>query len=656
MSNYLFSGYEFNSELKADFKLQNLLQSQAGEDQQMSLKLLNRQSEGFAIGAKTPHGQTPQFVLDQIIGGITQNIITLDSSTSILALNCNVDLGNSYKIQNSIAPTDDRDLANKLYVDNLARVISIGLSTNTSGLGITGSPIIDSGDINIDLSSLLQNFSELSGDGLVQKTGVDSFTTFAPSLTDGQVLTTNAGTFAWEDLERVTSIGLTTASTGLFITNTPITDSGNINVDLSSRLENISNLSSLGVVFKDGIDTFTTTPIGSVGQFLGVNGSGQPEWQSAGTVTSVAMTTSSGLSVTGSPITSSGTLGLILNTPLQNFANIATDGLILKTGSSYLTSAVPAQNGMLLSSTNSGTAITWVPPESGGNVSGPSDSLNNSLAVWSGTTGRSLGSASSATFHNGLLTTPTISVELLANNNASSIRVVTPMYIDDLGGYSVTASYGYLNSNGSTGTGSGSNSYSIRCNNRVLASEFNANSSITLKNILARDSEIEDEALEIFKQISYTKYNYKDVIKEGDGEYFGVIAEELREVAPHFVNNNKMFIPNIYSNGEMEKVGENYTISVEGVLPEIAGDKVKVHTVDKALELDIISHNDSRMLVKSVEDLHQCEQLPSKVFVYGTYEDSPTVAKNKMFELGCVVLKNALHRIEQLENKVNNLC
>ena len=45
----------------------------------MSLKLLNRQSEGFLIGTKTPYGATPQFVLDQITGGVTQNLITLDS-------------------------------------------------------------------------------------------------------------------------------------------------------------------------------------------------------------------------------------------------------------------------------------------------------------------------------------------------------------------------------------------------------------------------------------------------------------------------------------------------------------------------------------------------------------------------------------------------
>jgi hypothetical protein len=837
MSNYLFSGYEFTSDLNASFKLQNLLQSQTGEEQQMSIKLLNRQSEGFAIGAKTPYGQTPKFVLDQIIGGSTQNLITLDSNTSQLGLNFNVDLGNTYKVQNSIAPTDGGDLANKLYVDNLARLRSLDLTTNTNAFSITKNTDVENPIFNIDLSNVLQNFSDLSSDGLVHKTGTDSFTTFAPSVTDGQVLTTNAGTFAWQDLSRVTSIGLTTntnalaitgspvtdtgdinidistslqnfsnlntaglleqtgvdtynvlplgsnnqvlvinndslswtnfnrvtsigitsntdalsitgtpitdngdinvdvssslqnlsnisgtgfikqtgadtftnfaapvtdnqvivssggdfgwtdfnrvtsigltsASTGLSITNTPITDNGNINVDLSARLENISNLSSLGIVVKDDIDTFSTTPIGSMGQFLGVNGSGQLEWQNTGTVTSIAMTTSSGLSVTGTPITNNGTLGLTLDAPLQNFNNLATDGLVIKSGTSYSTSTIPAVSGQILESTGSG--VQWITPQGGGNVNGTGSSTLNALAVWNNTAGTSIknssvtvsgtsiyaygfvgnyisSSSGTVSLYNQLYVTPsearcqsTFKVNTIQSNGNSFIRSWSPIAIN--GSLGESHSYGYLNSSGNTGTGSGYNNYSLFCNDRVKASEFNATSSRTIKNILARDKEIEDEAISLFRQIAYTKYQYKDTVKEGEGEYFGVIAEELREVAPHFVNDNKMFIPNIYSDGEVEKVSQYYTIYVHNELPEITGNKVKIHTENKVLELDIMLTVKGKIMVTSEEEL------PKKVFVYGTYEDSPTVAKNKMFELGCVVLKNALHRIEQLEEKVNRLC
>ena len=244
MSNYLFSGYEFSSELKADFKLRNLLQAQVGEEQQMSLILLNRQSEGFLIGTKTPYGATPQFVLDQIIEGVTQNIITLDSNIGQLGLNLNIDLGNTYKIQNSIDPTDDGDLTNKLWVENLARVRTIDLTAGTNGLSITKNTDIENPVFNIDLSIPLQNFSDLSTNGLVHKIGADNFNTFAAGV-DGQVLVTTASTFAWTDLARVTSIGLTTNTSSLSISGGPVIDSGDINIDVSSSLQNLSPLTSL---------------------------------------------------------------------------------------------------------------------------------------------------------------------------------------------------------------------------------------------------------------------------------------------------------------------------------------------------------------------------------------------------------------------------
>ena len=821
MSNYLFSGYSFSSELNANFKLQNLLQTQAGEEQQMSLKLLNRQSEGFAIGTKTPHGQTPQFVLDQTIGGSTQNLITLDSSTGQLGLNFNVDLGNTYKVQNSIAPTDDGDLANKLYVDNLARVISIGLSTNTSGLAITGSPIIDSGDINIDLSSLLQNFSDLSSNGLVHKTGADSFTTFAPSSTDGQVLTTNAGTFAWQDLSRVksiglttntnalaitgspvtdtgdinidistslqnfsnlntaglleqtgadtynvlplgsnnqvlvinndslswtdfnrvtsigittntdalsitgtpitdngdinvdvssslqnlsnlagtglikqtgadtftnfapsvtdgqvlvttggdfswtdfnrvTSIGLTTASTGLSITNTPITDNGNINVDLSARLENVSNLSSLGLVVKDGSETFTTTAIGNQDEFLGVDANGDLIWSTVGTVTSVGITGGDGITVSGSPITTNGNIGLTLDANLESLANLATDGVLYKTSNVMSALAIPATNGQIIQSNNG--SIEWITPASSGNVTGTGASTLNSLPKITNATTTAI-SPSSILVENdtdlnisGLLKVDTLKTTsnqdfMSFNSGENRAYIHKSLRIPDGAGHDITSSYGFLNSAGETGTFSGTtpSTYSIDCHNRVLAQEFNAHSSKTIKNILGKNKEITQEALDFFEQLDIVKYQYKDIIKEGDHEYFGVIAEELKEVLPHYVNDHHKFIPNIYCKGTVKKSLNEYYITIDGELPDIKGNKVQVYTDNKCLELEI-THTGNSILSTTTDT-----ELPKEVFVYGTYEYSPTVAYNKLWGLGFVALKGIKNKMEFLEKQVQKL-
>lgn len=750
MSNYLFSGYEFSSELKADFKLQNLLQAQVGEEQQMSLKLLNRQSEGFLIGAKTPYGETPQFVLDQIIGGVTQNIITLDSNIGQLGLNLNIDLGNTYKIQNSIDPTDDGDLTNKLWVENLARVrtidltrgtnglsitkntdienpvfnidlstplqnfsdlstnglvhkigadnfntfaagvdgqvlvttantfawtdlarvTSIGLTTNTSSLSISGGPVIDSGDINIDVSSSLQNLSNLAGTGLIKQTGVDTFTNFAAPVADNQVIVSSGGDFITTNFTRVTSIGLTSASTGLSITNTPIIDSGNINVELAARLENISNLSSLGIVVKDDIDTFSTTPIGSNGQFLGINGSGQLEWQNTGTVTSVGMTTSSGLSITGSPIIASGTLNLTLDTTLQNFNNLATNGLVIKSGSSYTTSTLPPLSGQILQSTGAG--VQWVTPQSGGNVSGTGSSTNNALAVWDNTTGTSIKNSGLTLSGNDLYAYnhyadgiyprssqfnlgsywSIVGSELRGAGTfkTNSMEADSGSYINVSSTLSLTGadyrsySYGYINSRGETGMGSDYVPYGLICSNRIQASEFNATSSREVKNVLSRGEEIEAEALELFDKIEHVKYQYKDTVKDGSGEYLGVIAEELRKVAPHFVNDNEMHVPDIYDMGKVSSYGEGkYLITLNKEYPEFLEADVKILLEGKELNLKASPYDLKTILVNSEEEL------PDDVFVYGTYKNAPTVSYVKRLEHLSVVVKRLKREIEQLK-------
>lgn len=56
-----------------------------------------------------------------------------------------------------------------------------------------------------------------------------------------------------------------------------------------------------------------------------------------GTVTSVAMTVPTGIGVTGSPITTSGTFALTLNNDLAAVENLATTGLVVRTGASTWT-------------------------------------------------------------------------------------------------------------------------------------------------------------------------------------------------------------------------------------------------------------------------------------------------------------------------------
>ena len=92
---------------------------------------------------------------------------------------------------------------------------------------------------------------------------------------------------------------------------------------------------------------------GTSGQVLQSNGASAPSWVNAatGSVTSVAMTVPSFLSVSGSPITSSGTLAVTLSGTALPIANGGTNSTATPTAG-----AVPYGTGTAFAFTSAGTA------------------------------------------------------------------------------------------------------------------------------------------------------------------------------------------------------------------------------------------------------------------------------------------------------------
>lgn len=231
MSNFLFNGFEFD-ELNSSFKLQNVCPIYSGETGQMKLPLLNNQNSGYVLNTSTLYNNNPDFLLNQ---QIDTNIVTLlkyDGTNDIFKFYKNINLQNSSRISNSLDPINDKDLVTKSFLESSigsfgdGSVTSVGVSTSTNGLSITGSPITVSGTININLSNQLQNLSSL---------GMGSA---------NQVLATGASNnFVWKSVGTVTSVGINTPiNSGIIITNTPIIDLGNINIDLASNLKAFNTL------------------------------------------------------------------------------------------------------------------------------------------------------------------------------------------------------------------------------------------------------------------------------------------------------------------------------------------------------------------------------------------------------------------------------
>jgi len=275
MSNFLYNGFDFN-ELNSKFQLKNISSIYVGEIGQMRLPLLNNQNNGYALNNSTLYNTTPDFLLEK---QIDTNIITLlkyDGTNDIFKFYKTIDLQNNVRIKNSLNPIEPQDLVTKSFLESSiggfgdGSVTSVGISTSTNGLAITGSPITVSGTININLSNQLQNFSSL-GMGTVN-----------------QVLATGvSNNLVWKNVGTVTSVGLNTPiNSGITITNTPIIDSGSIAIDLSSNLK-----------------AFNTLGYGLNGQVLTID-NGAYSW----------VTPLSGGNVTGSSSTSINALALWNNT------------------------------------------------------------------------------------------------------------------------------------------------------------------------------------------------------------------------------------------------------------------------------------------------------------------------------------------------------
>ena len=236
--------------------------------------------------------------------------------------------------------------------------------------------------------------------------------------------------------------------------------------------------------------------------------------------------------------------------------------------------------------------------------------------------------------------------------------------------------YAYLTLNGrdkwETGEGNGPGYYSLRCLGRVQAGEFNATSSIEKKNVKAKAEDVESEVLNIFKQMPLFKYDLKDPIRDGYGDRYGLVAEELAKVLPQAVNPAWQFVPNIMQKCKIEKNGLLFELHFEKDLPDFKGNQIEVLFLEDPLTAKDIcestSQEEGQKVVFDIKDkgvnylicsLASTESKKPVIsegrlyFARGTYEYCPTVAKDQVFEIALVVLQNVVKRLEKLEQNTN---
>lgn len=166
-----------------------------------------------------------------------------------------------------------------------------------------------------------------------------------------------------------------------------------------------------------------------------------------------------------------------------------------------------------------------------------------------------------------------------------------PFHVAKADGYPGGQTYGYLSVNG-TGTAYDNPGTSIYCNQRMLASEFNAFSDERIKkNII----DIDDvSALNIIRQIQPKRYNYIDSINHGETPVWGFIAQQIESVLDYAVTTSHDFIPNIFELASFLNDNGTYKITlkhkltsntlnttIDGIITPI---QIKIYINDNAKE------------------------------------------------------------------------
>lgn len=118
----------------------------------------------------------------------------------------------------------------------------------------------------------------------------------------------------------------------------------------------------------------------------------------AAVVTSVALSMPSGFSVSGSPITTSGTLGVTttLNGPLSGNGS---GFVVTADGGIAVTKLASGSNGQILTTVTG--VPTWTSPAGGGNVTGPASASNSGIVEFDGISGTLLKQATGTGFYKG---------------------------------------------------------------------------------------------------------------------------------------------------------------------------------------------------------------------------------------------------------------
>jgi len=230
-------------------------------------------------------------------------------------------------------------------------VTSVQGSGGTTGLTFSGGPITTTGTLTLGGTLAVAN----GGTGSTTQSGAINNLLPAQSGQGGKVLTTDGSAVSWTTASAgtVTSVAIDPSTTGLTFAGGPITSSGTFTVGGTLA---VANGGTGATTANSALNALLPSQTGNSGRVLSTNGT-DASWIAAatGTVTSVAVSGgTTGLTTSGGPVTTSGTITLAGTLALANGGTGAT------TQAGAANAVLPSQtgnSGRYL--TTNGTNVSW---------------------------------------------------------------------------------------------------------------------------------------------------------------------------------------------------------------------------------------------------------------------------------------------------------
>ncbi len=245
-------------------------------------------------------------------------------------------------------------------------------------------------------------------------------------------------------------------------------------------------------------------------------------------------------------------------------------------------------------------------------------------------------------------------VQMVIKGSKVGIGTTSPGFpLHVAGGTSSRATYGYLSSSGSIGRVTSTWDVSIKADNAIRSTEFQAVSDQRIKQIKQRSNAAADVTKLL--NIEVTDYAYIDTVQKGSDEKKGLIAQQLETVFPQAVQQSTDFIPDIYTLASaIDYHADQSRLSLYLTAPHNlqVGDKIRLIVDEQGqVDKDIIAVEDAYSFTVS-----DWKTPVDKVFVYGKQVDDFRSIDYDSVLMLCISAIQEGHREKTvLESKIERL-